>query len=98
MAKQKMVTRTIETTEATCLCVDLVNSEVFPETITLSGTFKNDEAILKQVKKVFDNDEHKAVSVSKVEVKENLYGMPEADFVAMAEILPPRSAAVAENE
>ena len=87
----KKVTRTILETEATVLCLNTVTCEPCTEVVCIPGTYKNDEQVLKQVKKRVDTDELKAVSISATEVKETLYGMPEDDFIAHAVVLPPRA-------
>ena len=72
MARKPMVTRTIKVTQACVLCLDTEQGEPCTRDVTLSRTYKNDEAILK------------AVSVSKSWVEEKLLGMPEDFFIAHA--------------
>ena len=88
--RKPMVTRTIQTTEATVLCIDITNSEPFNKTVTLPRTYKDEKSLMKKVASVIDNDTVKAVHVVATEIHETLYGMPEDDFIAAAEILPPR--------
>ena len=90
MARQPMVTRTIQTTHATVLCMDIQNGEPCNRTIVLPRTYKDDETVLKAVKKVIDSDTIKAVHVVHTEVQETLYGMSEQDFISHATVLPPR--------
>lgn len=85
-----MVTRTIQTTEATVLCIDIINAEPFNKTITLPRTYKDEKSLMKKVSSVIDNDTTKAVHVVATEIHETLYGMSEDDFIAVAKILPPR--------
>ena len=101
--KESMVTRTIITTEVTCLCLNTETAEPFNTKVTVPRTYKDNESLLKAVKKVA---EHVGVTdpagntyygepivVAKVvdftEV-ETLYGMTESDFLAYAKVLPPR--------
>lgn len=90
MARQPMVTRTIQTTHATVLCMDIQNGEPCNKDIVLPRTYKDDNAVLKAVKKVIDTDGIKAVHVVHTSVQETLYGMTEQDFIAHATVLPPR--------
>lgn len=87
----RMVTRTIITTKATALCLDLVTAEPHNETIKLSGTFKSKKDVLKAFSKVYDvEDEKKAVSIIDYIEEETLYGMAEQEFLQHAKVLPKR--------
>ena len=88
--RKPMVTRTIQTTEAPVLCIDITNSEPFNKTVTLPRTYKDEKALMKKVASVIDSDTVKAVHVVATEIHETLYGMAEDDFITAAEILPPR--------
>lgn len=85
-----MITRTIQTTEVTVLCLDTVKAEPFNQTVILPRTYKDDKHIMKKVSSMIDTDDVKAVKVVNTVVKETLYGMSEDAFIAAAEILPPR--------
>lgn len=85
-----MITRTIQTTEVTVLCLDTVKAEPFNQTVILPRTYKDDKHIMKKVSSMIDTDDVKAVKVVYTVVKETLYGMSEDAFIAAAEILPPR--------
>lgn len=98
MARVPMITRTVNTTEATVLCVNIVEGEPFNKTVTVSGVYDDDKKLMKEVSKLIDNDTEKAVHIVKVETKETLYGMTVAQFIANAEILPPRTATETETE
>ena len=101
--KEPMVTRTIITTEVTCLCLNTETTEPFNVRVTVPRTYKDNEALLKAVKKVAqttgitDPDGNtyfgEPIVVAKVvdftEV-ETLYGMTETEFLASAKQLPPR--------
>ena len=92
MARVPQVTRTIQTTKATIMCLDIEKGEPVSREITLPRVYKDDEAILKVAKKVIDDDNIKAVHVVTAEVNETLYGMTEEQFIRYAAILPPRKA------
>ena len=98
MARKPMVTRTITTTKANVLCLNIETGEPFNKEVTLLRTFKDDKALLKQAEKVINNDKQKAVHVVYKEVLETLYGMTEENFVALAQELPPRGSNAEDEE
>lgn len=97
MARAPMVTRTIKTTHATLMCVDTETAEVFNKDVILPRTFEDENAILKAAKKVHETGTCKVVAVVATEVNETLYGMSEADFIANAKPLPPRTTGTADE-
>lgn len=90
MARIPQVTRTIQTTKANIMCLNIEKGEPFTQEVTLPRTYKDDKAILKAVGKAINSDTIKAVHVVSAEVQETLYGMTEQRFIELAEILPPR--------
>lgn len=90
MRKVPLITRTIQTTRANVLCLDINQAEPFNKEVILPRTYKNDEAILKKAREIIDTDTVKAVSVVQTSVEETLYGMPENIFIENAVVLPPR--------
>lgn len=90
MARTPQVTRTIKTTNVNVLCLDIVNGEPFNEQVTLSRTYKDEKAMLKEVEKLINNDTQKAVHIVGFTVEEKLYGMSEQKFIETADELPPR--------
>lgn len=93
MARKRMVTRTIESTKATALCLNIETAEPCNIACTLPGTYKNPALLLKAVKAEIETDTLKAVSIVDTEVESAVYGMEEAEFLRMAVKLPPRTAA-----
>ena len=93
-----MVTRTITTTKAIVLCMDIAQGEPFNKEVILPRTYKDDKALMKQVSKVIDNDTVKAVHVVHKEEMETLYGMSEQEFIEKAKVLPPRTTASVEAD
>lgn len=83
MAK-RMVTRTIEGTDVTCLCMNIVSAEPCNVTVTLTGKIPSDK-LLSRAKAIIDTDEIKAVSVVSVTETKALYKMPEETFISLAE-------------
>lgn len=91
MARQPMVTRTIQTTIATVLCLDLEKKEPFEKEIKLPRTYKDERHMMKKIEPIVNSDKVKAVHVIKTRTEETLYGMSEQKFIENAEILPPRT-------
>lgn len=91
MARVPQVTRTIQTTKATVLCLDLEKKEPFEKTVVLSRTYKTEKDMMKRIAAIVDSDTVKAVHVVHSEVEETLYGMSEQKFIENAEILPARN-------
>ena len=90
MARKPIVSRTITSTEVVALCVNLQTEEPFNKKFILSGSYKDDKALLKAIKKQ-DTDEVKAVHIVSAEENENLYGMAEEEFISLAEKLDPKT-------
>lgn len=90
MARAPMVTRTITTTKAIVMCVDVEAGEPFNKEVTVPRTYKDNDSLLKTVKPIIETEKVKAVHiVDKTEI-ETLYGMTEQDFIEHAEVLPER--------
>lgn len=91
MARLPMVTRTIKTTKAIVMCVDVEAGEPFNKEVTVPRTYKDSESLLKTVKPIIETESIKAVHiVDKTEI-ETLYGMTEQEFVEHAKVLPERT-------
>lgn len=98
MARTPKVTRTITTSVVSILCANIEIGELVNVEFTLPRTYKNDDDILKAVKKANHDDNIKPVSVSDIKIVETLYGMDEQKFIDNAEILPPRKDANGSDE
>lgn len=90
MARKRMVTRTVETTDVFVLALDVVTAEPQNIVVKVAGTFKDKASMLKSAKKVAETETLKLVDVVGSEVHEDLYGMEEAEFLKLAVKLPPR--------
>lgn len=91
MARVPMVTRTITTTKAIVMCVDVEAGEPFNKEVTVPRSYKDNESLLKTVKPLIETETVKAVHiVDKTEI-ETLYGMTEQDFIEHAEVMPERA-------
>lgn len=90
MARAPQVTRTIQTTHCNVMCLDITAGEPCNKEVVLPRTYKDEQAMLRAVKKVIETDELKAVHIVDHCVQETLYGMSEQDFIEHATVLPPR--------
>lgn len=90
MARTPQVTRTIQTTKVTVMCLNIKEGAPFNETVVLPRTYKDEKHLLKAAEKVINSDTVKAVHVVDSVVEETLYGMSEQKFIELATVLPPR--------
>lgn len=89
MPRVPQVTRTIQTTRAILMCLDIEKGEPFNKEVILPRTYKDEAAMLKQAEKVVNTDTIKAVHVVQFTVEETRYGMPEQKFIETADVIPP---------
>ena len=94
MARQPQVTRTIQTTKAKVLCIDLVNEQPFAQEVVLPRTYKDERSMMKKIKPMLENDTVKVVHVQNFTVESTLYGMTEEEFIEKAQILPARTSKI----
>lgn len=92
MARVPSVTRTIQTTKANVLCIDLSTEQPFTQSVILPRTYKDERSMLKKIKPMLENETVKVVHVQNFTVESTLYGMTEEEFIKAAEILPSRTA------
>lgn len=90
MARIPMVTRTIQTTTANVLCLNIKEGEPFNKEVVLPRTYKDEKSMMKVVEQLINTDDVKAVHIVHTEVNETLYGMTEQEFIASARVLPDR--------
>lgn len=90
MARKPMVTRTITSTTATVFCVNKEDRSTFEQSVVLPRTYKDEDKLMKAVENVFIGEPVKPVSITGIEVNEQLYGMTEEEFIKNAKVLPPR--------
>lgn len=98
MAREPMITRTVQTTTVDLLCVNTLDGQSFHMNMTLPRTYKDDKHILKVAEKFINDENIRAVHVTSAEVKETLYGMTEARFIELAEVMPIRTKKTEEPE
>ena len=91
MARERMVTRTINEYQINALCVDTLKVELSEQSVKLTGEYKDESEILETLQNRYNLDNFKVVSVKSVTIVEKLYGMSELDFIRYAKELPPRT-------
>lgn len=97
MARERMVTRTVELTICEVMCMDTTTAEVKINTYEVGGGLSDHKALLKAIRKAHETETFKCVAISNTTTKEILYGMPESQFIELAQILPPRGNTVKEG-
>lgn len=93
MARIPMVTRTITTTKANVMCLDIESGEPCNKSVVVPRTYKDDETLLKKVKEVLETETLKPVHIVDKEEIETLYGMTEQVFIEHAKVQPARKVA-----
>ena len=91
MARTPMITRTVTTTKAKVLCINLEDEKSFVQEVVLPRTYKDERSMLKRIRPLVESDTIKVVHVQNTETVETLYGMSEQQFIDTASILPPRN-------
>ena len=84
MARKPMVTRTILTTKADVLCMDINSCEPFNKKVVLPRVYKDEQKLMKAVKESVETETIKAVHVVDSTTVETLYGLTEEEFISMA--------------
>ena len=93
--KERMITRTIESYEVTCLYANVKAMTMGECTLILSGSTPESK-LDKEARKAFDASpvygagEFAYVSMKEYRKVSELYGMSETDFMRHSKLLPPR--------
>lgn len=83
--RESNVTRTITTTKATVLCLDIESGEPCNRTFLFPRTYKKEKELLQKAQAALvDEPNLRAVHVVETEILEELYGMTESTFLAHA--------------
>lgn len=98
MARKPMVTRTITTTKANVLCMDIQSAEPFNKVITLPRSYKDDKILMKRAREVVETDSIKVVHIVDKEEVETLYGMTEQEFIENGVVLDRETRKVLESD
>lgn len=91
MARQRMVTRTVEVNTYSVMTCNTETAEVRIIDFTL-GVIPMSADPMKLLKKAYETETLKLCAIQSHNTETLLYGMPEEDFIAHAKILPPRFA------
>lgn len=92
MARKRMVTRTIKTSEILVLLIDTEKLEPYNETVVIPAVYKDEKKLKKAVEELVVTDTVRLVDICNVNIVEKLYGMEEEKFIEVAEVLPDRKA------
>lgn len=98
MARTRMITRTINLTVVEAMCVDTLTAEVTVKRLELTGETFSEEKALKALKKEYETDTFKIVAIQKMELREEMYGLKEIDFLKVAQKLDPATRKALEDE
>lgn len=80
------------------MTINVNTAEVSINEYRINGTFETENDLLKALKKAYETDYIKLVKVDKFETEEVLFGMDEVKFMELAEVLPPRTVAINDEE
>lgn len=90
MAKKvKMVTRTIKVHTIMALCVNAETEETFNHVYVVSRNCKNASQYLKEIKALEANPDIEPVRIISMEDNIKRYGLPEQEFISIAQELEP---------
>ena len=99
MARQPMVTRTIPTTIADILVINVDTGISEEREVSIPREYKKVKKLREAIEALVNTDTEKLAHIKSTTVVETLYGMSEQDFINRAKILPPRGTKEAnENE
>jgi hypothetical protein len=90
MARQPQVTRTITTTKATVLVVNIETGISEEREVSVPRVFTKAKKLREAVEAVVNVGNERLAHIKSTETVETLYGMSEQDFINHAKILPPR--------
>lgn len=72
MARIPMVTRTITATKVNALCINIDTAEPFNKTLIISGTYKDEKAMLKAATSVIENEMLEEYTLAENETVEDM--------------------------
>lgn len=90
MARQPQVTRTIPTTKARILVLNIDTGISEEREVSIPREYKKPKKLREAIENIVNTDVEKLAHIKSTEVVEVLYGMSEQKFIENAEILPPR--------
>lgn len=90
MARQPQVTRTIPTTKAKVLVLNVETGICTEREVSIPREYKKIEKLRKALENAINTETEKLAHIKSTEIVEILYGMSEEEFISHAKILPPR--------
>lgn len=94
--RESKITRTIQTTKAQVMCLNINDGSTTTKEFTLPRTYKDDKTILKALAGK-NPGTMKPVHVVSTEVISQLYAMPESKFMELATPVEPRKGVVGDT-
>lgn len=91
MARERMVTRTIVSTDYVVMVVNMETKQVENVDVSIPSADSLTEKKKEQLIKAALPEGKMFVSIIGQALKETLYGMPESEFIKLAKVLPPRA-------
>ena len=98
MARERQITRTINVTTATAVCMDITTMENETRELVITGDVPSADKVLKDLRKLYDTDTFKVVAIKEMTTVEKLYGLSEVDFLKYAVELDPETRKVLTDE
>lgn len=93
MPRKNVVTRTMKTTRASVLCLDVLTAEPQNVSVTVPRTYPDEKSLMKVIRPMLETESLKPVKVVSTEVVETLYSMDEDFFIQHATPCEPRKTA-----
>ena len=91
MARERMITRTVNSTVYECMVVDSVTKQVETVDVAISSAeTMTTKALDKAIRNAVPSGKLFVQTISSKQV-ETLYGMTEQEFIKLAKVLPPRT-------
>lgn len=91
MARERMITRTVNSTVYECMVVDSTSKQVETVPVTISSAETMTEKALDKAIRSAVPSGKLFVQVTSSKQAETLYGMSEQEFIRLAKVLPPRT-------
>lgn len=84
MPRNPVVSRTITTTIANCLCLDVKSGKTGSRELLMIRSYGDDKSLLRALQKRYDSDALKVLMVKSKTVKKCTYVMDEEQFIITA--------------
>lgn len=81
MPRPRQVTRTVQVTEATVLCLYVPDNNTEPKHFTIAGSFRSQSILLKRIKDLYETDFFKPLHILQSHPTSYHYTMPEQKYI-----------------